>query len=994
MRGITPAKGVFMSNFAPCRARATTGVSAHSCLALRVSATTLAAALILPGQAVFAQATPGTPNANSTAPAQVDAVPTVAAPTPQPADAVPPAPQDNAAGGDDIVVTGIRAGLESSAKIKRQSVLIVDSISAEDVGKLPDVSIADSLARLPGVTAQRLEGRDQRLSIRGLGPDFSTTLLNGREQVTTGDNRGVEFDQYPSEFFKTVNVYKSADASLIAAGVAGTVDLRMLRPLDQAHRIIAVSARAQMNGIDKLNPDGERYGYRASATYVDKFANDTLGIAIGVSATQTPSQDERYNAWGYSGAGTAASPFLLNGAKPYVQSNLLKRYGGVATIEWQPSDSFHSTFDALYSHFEETQILRGIEFPLAGQLASAGTAGGTTVSGVTVADGFATGATFGNVFGVQRNDYNQRKADNFSLGWNNDLKLTETIHLNVDASWSRAKRTDFLLETNTGTGFAKSGAADTVTVKQNGNGTYTFSPTLDYTNTNIFKLTDPQGWGNNGTQQVVQSGFLNRPSFKDDLKSLRASLNGEFSDSVVKGWEAGGNYSQRKKTSAYTSYFLCPTGGGTNCTVASGSPLSGNVPSEALLGSNVALDYLGIPQMLTLDPLYLYNNSLNAAFDGRPSALVRDNVVLEKVWTGYAKITLDGLVGDKPLKGSIGAQVVHSDQSSTGQIASVVGGAVTIAPVTQSLKYTNFLPSATMSVELIPLGFVKVGASQTMVRPRLDQERVTQDVAINLTNIGQTPAGLFPVFTSTGGNVNLKPYQSTNIDLSFEKYFSGGGYVALSGYFKHLTDFVDPNNSLPYDFSALLPALTAAQQAQVIAAGQTIGNVSTSANTGRGEVLGVEGTVSLPFKAITSALDGFGIFASGNYTQSTIKYGSNPTDAITLPGLSKWTGSGTIYFEKWGFQARANYRYRSSFLAEVAGLSATPTYRTARSEGILDAQIGYEFQSGPLANFAILAQAKNLTDRPFVTYQNDDPRQVIDYQRYGRDYYAGITYKF
>ncbi|PTQ59672.1 iron complex outermembrane receptor protein [Sphingomonas aurantiaca] len=1009
MRGTRLAEGDFMSSFKSYRALATFGPTTHTRLALRVSATALAAALILPGQAVFAQVapssvTPGTANANPTAAAQVDAVTTAAEPTPQPADAVPatpqdaPAPeaaaQDDAPGGGEIVVTGIRAGLESSAKIKRQSVLIVDSVSAEDIGKLPDVSIADSLARLPGVTAQRLEGRDQRLSIRGLGPDFSTTLLNGREQVTTGDNRGVEFDQYPSEFFKTVNVYKSADASLIAAGVAGTVDLRMLRPLDQAHRVIAVSARAQMNGIDKLNPDGTRYGYRASATYVDKFANDTLGIAIGVSATQTPSQNERYNAWGYSGTGTASDPYLVNGAKPYVQSNKLKRYGGVATIEWQPSDTFHSTFDALYSHFEETQILRGIEFPLAGQLTTPTSPNGTTVSGVTVSNGFATGATFSNVFAVQRNDYNQRKADNYSFGWNNDLKLTDTIHLNVDASWSRADRTDFLLETNTGTGFAKSGAADTVTVKQNGNGTYTFAPTLDYTNTNIFKLTDPQGWGNNGNQPVVQTGFLNRPSFKDDLKSLRASLNGEFSDSVVKGWEAGANYSQRKKTSAYTSYFLCPSGGGTNCTVASGTPLSGNVPSEALLGSNVALDYLGIPQMLTLDPLYLYNQSLTSAFDGRPSALVRDNVVLEKIWTGYAKVTIDGLVGDKPLKGSIGAQVVHSDQSSTGQIASVVGGAVTIAPVTQSVKYTNLLPSATMSVELVPLGFVKVGASQTMVRPRLDQERVTQDVAINLTNIGQTPAGLFPVFTSTGGNVNLKPYQSTNVDLSFEKYFAGGGYVALSGYFKHLTDFVDPNNSLPYDFSALLPALTAAQQAQVIAAGQTTGNVSSPANTGRGEVLGVEATLSLPFKAITSALDGFGMFASGNYTQSTIKYGSNPTEAITLPGLSKYTASGTIYFEKWGFQARANYRYRSSFLAEVAGLSANPTYRTARSEGILDAQIGYEFQSGPLANFAILAQAKNLTDRPFVTYQNDDPRQVIDYQRYGRDYYVGITYKF
>ncbi|MCZ3110865.1 TonB-dependent receptor plug domain-containing protein, partial [Acinetobacter baumannii] len=89
-------------------------------------------------------------------------------------------------------------------------------------------------ARLPGVTAQRLEGRDQRLSIRGLGPDFSTTLLNGREQVTVGDNRGVEYDQYPSEFFRNVNVYKSANATLIAAGISGTVDLRMLRPLDQS----------------------------------------------------------------------------------------------------------------------------------------------------------------------------------------------------------------------------------------------------------------------------------------------------------------------------------------------------------------------------------------------------------------------------------------------------------------------------------------------------------------------------------------------------------------------------------------------------------------------------------------------------------------------------------------------------------------------------------------------------------------------------------------
>ena len=855
------------------------------------------------------------------------------------------------------------------------------------------MSIADSLARLPGVTAQRLEGRDQRLSIRGLGPDFSTTLLNGREQVTVGDNRGVEYDQYPSEFFRNVNVYKSADASLIAAGISGTVDLRMLRPLEQSGRVFAINARGQMNGIDNLNPDSSRYGYRASATYVDKFADDTLGIAIGVSGTQTPSQNERYNAWGYSGTGTSADPYVLNGAKPYVQSNELKRYGGVATIEWAPSDAFHSTFDALYSDFTEEQRLRGIEFPLAGQLSNAGNPTGTVLSGVTQSGGFAQTATFGNVYGVQRNDYNKRSATNLSLGWNNDFKLTDTIHFNVDASWSRAKRTDFLLETNTGTGFAKSGVADTVAITQNGNGTYSIRPTLDYTNTGIFKLTDPQGWGNNGTQQVVQSGFLNQPSFKDDLKSLRASLNGEFEGSLVRSWEVGANYSKRKKTSAYTSFFLCPKGAGTGCTVASGTPRVANVPSEALLGKNIPLDYLGIPAMLTYDPLYVFNNSLNAAFDNRPSALVRDNRVIEDVYTGYAKLNIDGELGGKAVKGAIGVQVVRSEQRSVGQIASLVGTVVTIAPADQKETYTNVLPSATFSVELIDNGFVKMGASQTMVRPRLDQERVTQDVGVNIGNIGQTPIGQFPVFSSTGGNVALRPYQSTNIDLSFEKYFDAGGYVALSGYFKDLTDFVDPNNTLPFDFTGLLGALTPAQRAQVIASGQTIGTVSAPANTGRGNILGVEATLSLPFKAITGALDGFGAFVSGNYTQSTIKF-ANAAQAITLPGLSKYTASGTVYFEKWGFQARANYRYRSSFLAEVAGLSANPTYRTAKNEGILDAQIGYEFQEGALQGFSIMAQAKNLTDRPFITYQNDDPRQVIDYQRYGRDYYIGITYKF
>src|SRR3546814_8799308 len=113
--------------------------------------------------------------------------------------------------------------------------------------------------------------------------------------------------------------------------------------------------------------------------------------------------------------------------------------------------------------------------------------------------------------------------------WSSDVCSSDL--LNVDASWRHARRTDFLLETQTGSGFMKSGPGDTVKVTQKGNGTYTIVPTLDYTDTDIFTITDPPGWGNNGKKQEVQAGLLNQPSLKDDIQSLRARLHSEYADS-------------------------------------------------------------------------------------------------------------------------------------------------------------------------------------------------------------------------------------------------------------------------------------------------------------------------------------------------------------------------------------------------------------------------------------------------------------------------------
>lgn len=890
---------------------------------------------------------------------------------------------------NNLVVTGIRASLASSARVKQATSVIVESVSAEDVAKLPDVSVADSLARLPGLTAQRLEGRDQRLSIRGFGPDFSTTLLNGREQVTVGDNRGVEYDQYPSEFFRAANVYKSFDPDLIAAGISGTVDLRMLRPLDEDHRIIAGSIRGQLNGTSKLNPDADRSGHRASLSYVDQFAGRTFGVSLGFATSRIPSQNKRFESWGYplDNAGN----LIIGGAKPYAQSNLLKRDGAAATLEWRPSENVRSTFDLLASHFEETQRLRGIEFPLFW-----GT--GVSVSDIAVDNGFVTGATFNNVYGVQRNDFNKREADMLSLGWNNNLRLTQALTLNLDASWSRAKRTDFLLETYSGTGYLRSGSPDTIRMERQSNGTLQFTPAIDYTDPNVVSLTDPNGWGYNGTMAVVQAGFLNRPKVVDDLKSFRADLTGNLNQGILASWQIGANYSRRKKASAFKSYFLCPTGSGTNCTVSSGSPVSAPVPTEALLGSNVSLEALGGHEMLALDPVYLYNHALTGSFDDRPSSLVRDYVVREEVLTGFAKLGLDGELGSKPLKGAFGVQVIHTRQGSSGTISnfSVIGEstALTVIPVAARENYTHVLPMSHLSVELQPRFFVKLGFAKTIMRPRIDQERINQEFNVDASKVGSGSDPQYSPFSSKGGNVALRPYKSKNIDISVEKYFLPEGYVSVAGYFKQLTDFVDPNNNIAYDFSAALTTLPSAARTIVEQQGGAIGLVKAPANSGRGTMAGIEATASLPLKLIASALNGFGVFANGAYADTEVKYSSNPSASISLPGFSKWVLNGTAYFEREGFQARLSYRYRSSFLGEVAGLSAAPSFRTVRSEQILDAQIGYEFTVGPLSGLSILLQGKNLTDQPFVTYQNDDPRQITDYQKYGPDFYFGLTYRF
>ncbi|MBC6983401.1 TonB-dependent receptor [Caulobacter sp. 17J80-11] len=892
---------------------------------------------------------------------------------------------------DEVVVTGIRAGIESSIAVKKKESSIVEVVSAEDIGKLPDVSIAESIGRLPGLALQRLDGRGQVLSIRGLAPDFSTALLNGREQVTTGNNRGVEFDQYPSELLSSVVIYKTPDAALLGQGLAGTADMRTVRPLEYGKRAIAAGYRYEWNDIGALAAGSTDKGQRYSVSYIDQYFDGKLGLALGYSHINTPYQSERWNAWGYptvdlgdnrygQGPSNARTPLpgyseeagklVLGGAKPYVMSGELERDSVMGTLEIKPDARATHTIDVFYSEFSDVQNLKGIEFPLYWS-------GATLQPTTTVDNGMITSGTFSGVGAVVRNDMNTRDATLASVGWNTTAQMGDHWTAVVDLSLSKVERTDMVLESYSGTGRPGVGATDTLGFQMMGDGRAMFSSSIDYADPSLIKLTMPQGWGSNAALPGGQDGYLNMPSTEDKLWAARVSAKRELENDWFDSVEFGLNLTDRSKTLDNEEWFL----------KVAGHPASVPIPASAITGTT-SLDFIGIDGMVSYDPMALINSGVYSRV-ANPNAdvAVKSWRVDEKVSVAFVKADIDAMVGSIPMTGNIGLQMVNTDQSSDalGAIGSPgPGGSIYTRPLSGGDEYTNFLPSLNLTFALPNEQLLRFGAARTMARARMDQMRASVQFNFDQgkatsTNLANSP------WSANGGNPELKPWLADSIDVSYEKYFGRKAYVSAAAYYKDLKTYVYDRSEL-YDFSGVAysgPTAPTLHQ----------GYLTTPQNGEGGKIYGLELTASVPFGMFAEILDGFGVSGSASFTESSIK--PNPGDPATpIPGLSDTVINTTIYYEKNGFEARVSDRYRSKFLGEVSGFGNGRTQRFVDAESVIDAQIGYRFGEGPMEGLSVLFQANNLTDEPFTTYQNSDSRQVTDFQRYGRTYMLGVNYRF
>ncbi len=857
-----------------------------------------------------------------------------------------------------VTVSGIRRGIEDAISVKKDATSIVESISAEDIGKLPDTSIAESIARLPGLAAQRVAGRAQVVSIRGLSPDFATTLLNGREQVSTGDNRSVEFDQYPSELLSGVTVYKTPDAGIVGQGLSGTIDMQTVRPLSFGARTFSFNLRGEKNSLGKI-ANAKDTGHRVSASYIDQFANRTIGVALGVAHMESPILDQEtgtYEPFNQAAiSGVPAGTFVTAGVKALAKSGRLQRTGVIGVVEYRPSRQWTSTLDVFASEFKQVDTNNQFEVNLGGFNGTNNPAGfryaTTNIIDNTLVGGTATGA-----YPLVRGQHNHREDSIRTAGWANRFKFGDWS-LVVDANYSQAKRDETYLENNLQLQTASGGAFNDplMTVGWQPGRFARLSGQFDYSNPATLHT------GNS----IYGYGKTYAPHLKDRLASLKVAATAPVPASVenyLSGVDVGINYSDRTKTKRQPSGLL----------FASGTPtIAGD-----LLYAPVDLGFAGagiVPSWNVPAVIAKYFDPINYSLENNDGTISRAWDVTEKITTAFARANIDAMVGSYAVRGNVGAQVIRTDQSSESLYADASGVA---HPIENGKTYTDVLPSLNLAVALADGQTLRFSVAKQIARPRVDQ----LNAGFNFTVESGTrlPSG-------SGGNTKLDPWRAKAIDLSYEKYFDKKGYVALAGFYKKLDTYIY-TFSETRDFSAFTPGTNAIAN---------FGQYTTSYNGDGGMIKGAELTVSVPLELVAPVLGGFGVMASTSYTKSgiDIKQINSTIGKIELPGLSRNVSNLTLYYEKAGFSTRISGRHRSDFVGEIGDFAGDRQLRYVVGGVTTDFQVGYTFNDGSLKGLGLLLQVNNLNNAAYETYANRKDRQ-LEYAKYGRTVLFGMNYRF
>jgi TonB-dependent receptor len=865
------------------------------------------------------------------------------------------APQDDQTV-DEVVVTGQRQAAQSAQQIKKNNDLVVDSIVAEDVGKLPDNNVADALARVTGIQVRRDSGEANSVLIRGL-PNL-VTLLNGREVFTT-TGRYIALADVPANMLQRVDVYKSAAADQIEGGIAGAIDIRTRRPFDfSGAQFNAFGHAAYSDKAKKWNPD---FGATASNRWETNAGE--FGALIGVSFVERDYHEERaFNVRSddHTGSFSPAHPLpagvtSING--PFVMGYIpiagdRKRQAANFALQWRPDDTSELYFEGFvtdYKNVFELDFLVGLPWLGDGNLSATVFPGTNQLKTLTNHNVFT-------IMSTQANDQHSN-TNQFSGG---GYKEWGDVKVSTDLSVTNSffKYENPIMDASTIVPLVRVDTSANGTAQLNYN-----SPGYDIKNPAAYNI---ENWFDNYGKQTGTS-----VDWRADVVYTAPS------DEFIREISAGVRYADRSAESnqsyggaaypfTHTPVSSLPGLNGVSEKMASGGPdyitTQWYTPSASYLLNNT--------DKVRAQTALLYDRNVTSAAE---FALRNDPVTgkrridpgmyfsdVEKTYAGYVQSKIGGDLGSVPWSGVVGLRLVRTEQTLGGNNVDTASPILVYTPTEKKNSSVDLLPSANLRFNLRPDLVARLSLGRTVTRPDFAQ----LNPGVSLSTVVSNTTFL----SGSGGNPALKPVTSDSLDTSLEWYFSADGFLTAAYFHRNIDGYVETTS------------------ANEVINGTTY-IMTRPSNSGKDKLDGVELGYQQFYDFLPGLLNGLGLQANATFMEGSMK------NAVTgvkteFRGLSKFSYNLAVLYEKGPISGRVAYNWRKHFLD-------TPNFENSGFDLIaddtaqMDASLSYKV--GDKLTFTL--EGVNLLDTEFKDYFTDKHLYPRDTRRYDRQILVGFRWK-
>ncbi len=911
--------------------------------------------------------------------------------------------QVETSGENEIVVSGIRETIQTSIATKKNETAIVDALSSDDIGDLPALSVGQAIQTITGATTHREKGDASEIALRGLGPFLSNSTFNGREATNGSGDRAVNFNQFPSELINQIKIYKSQQASLVEGGVAGTIELGTLRPLDVKGR------RIQLEAKGSFNPYGDRIigsgglGWRGTASYVDQFDLGGLGrfgISLGFQRNQGSNPEETVAG---SSTWTACNATIvvannnctavtraqaLTGTPFYLAPNSIawrqireddKRDAFFGALQWQPSDTLDINLDYQYSTRLFTEHRRDLNM-------SEMRYGLTNVvfnedHVITSLDGKSSLES--TAAELSRNE--EYMGGGASVAW----KPTDRFSITADGSFSRTIRIE--IERNARLRTDPKDVFNATTAINNQRIPYhyevlpgNFAPTVTI---------DPR-FNLDNHALFWDDARMRRDESRRYNKIVAGRIDARYEmDGFLSALSAGGRVSELK----YNDYddrkeFNL------NPAITEDRRINqlcrAQFPQTSFLA---AADGNTITHWATFDPNCLFAEYAGAVDPGRNDDVrsVANRDVIERTYAGYVMGEYRGSLGNLPVRGNFGVRVVRTEDTSNGlrsdlDVVTNPDGSIRLVEtgdfttVTIKNATTRWLPSVNAIFDLKDDLVLRAAVYRAMSKPAPSSLGAGRSISLESGTAFTSIEDAIDNITANG-SPRLQPLMSWNGDLALEWYPNRDSLFSATLYYKKFTGgFVPVVIDEDYNIGGTAVTIPVTQ---------------TQNSSDQSRIWGLELTAAHRLSWLPKPLDGLGFKVSYNFADSDFKTYDislgdvfDPVTGTTTPGIippanisgySRHVISAQAYYETGPFSIQGIYNYRSNYYQDFVG--GNTQLRYVEGNNTVDVRASLDL----MKNTSLRFEAINIFDEPKVTYMpvQGSTRQ---YHYYGPRYFVGL----